>query len=141
MSRLEIAKERMEFRFSDQEYMERRIREYRKDSEGKVEMRMTTVLLDKLDMPRGQVAYQNQDESVYELEEGKRCRVLYDPKKERPIYAVYYNPEYSEVTIEINRNYQLEGLRNGDLEYRFGIYVFWGNVCQPYDVPWRWNIT
>ena len=43
MSRLEIAKKRMEFRFSDQEYMERRIREYRKDSEGKVDMRMTTV--------------------------------------------------------------------------------------------------
>lgn len=124
MSRLEIAKKRMEFRFSDQEYMERRIREYRKDSEGKVDMRMTTVLLDKLDMPRGQVVYQNQDESVYELEEGKRCRVLYDPKKERPIYAVYYNPEYSEVTIEINRNYQLEGLKNGNLEYMFSGEMF-----------------
>lgn len=124
MSRLEIAKERMEFQFSDQEYLERRIREYRMNFEGKGDMRMSTVLLERLNMPKGELVYQNQDEFVYELEEGKKCKVLYDPRRNRPIYAVYYNSTYSDVTIEINRNYQLEGLKNGDLEYMFSGEMF-----------------
>lgn len=124
MSRLEIAKEHIEFNFSDQEYLERRTRAYRIDSDGKVDMRMTTVLMDQLDMPEGQLIHQNQDECVYELEDGKKCKVLYDPRRERPIYNVYYNREYSDVTIEINRNYQLEGLKNGDLEYMFSGEMF-----------------
>lgn len=124
MSRLEIAKERMEFQFSDQEYLERRIREYRMNFEGKGDMRMSTVLLERLNMPKGELVYQNQDEFVYELEEGKKCKVLYDPRRNRPIYAVYYNSAYSDVIIEINRNYQLEGLKNGDLEYMFSGEMF-----------------
>lgn len=124
MSRLEIAKERMEFQFSDQEYLERRIREYRMNFEGKGDMRMSTVLLERLNMPKGELVYQNQDEFVYELEEGKKCKVLYDPRRNRPIYAVYYNSAYSDVIIEINRNYQLEGLKNGDLEYMFSEEMF-----------------
>ena len=124
MSRLEIAKERIEFNFSDQEYLKRRTKAYRIDSDGKVDMRMTTVLMEQPDMPKGRLIHKNQDECVYELEDGKKCKVLYDPRRERPIYSVYYNREYSDITIEINRNYQLEGLKNGDLEYMFSGEMF-----------------
>ena len=62
MSRLEIAKERIEFNFSDQEYLKRRTKSISHKLDGRAGgySRMTTVLMEQPDMPKGRLIHEYQ---------------------------------------------------------------------------------
>lgn len=124
MSRVEIAEQILDLSFSDQLFLERRTKAYQTDEKGQADMKMSSRLLNRVTMPDGTLIHRNQDERVYALSDGRKCKVLYDPKRERLIYAIYYNRDYSQVEIQINQNYRLEELQKSDFEYMYSGEMF-----------------
>ena len=124
MSRVKIAEQILDLSFSDRDFLERRTRSYETEEQGQADMSMSSRLLDQITMPDGILIHRNQDERVYALSDGRKCKVLYDPKRERPIYAMYYNQDYSKVEIQINQNYRLEALQKTDFEYMYSGEMF-----------------
>ena len=124
MSRVKIAEQILDLSFSDQDFLERRTRAYETEEKGQADMSMSSRLLDQVTMPDGTLIHRNQDERVYALSDGRKCKVLYDSKRERPIYSIYYNQDYSKVEIQINQNYRLEALQKADFEYMYSGEMF-----------------
>lgn len=129
MSRVRIAKQVIELDFTDKEYLERRTSSYKFEGEGQVDMKLSTCLLEHPKMPDGRLIHRNQDEYVYELDNGRKCKVLYDPKRKRAIYTAYYDGSYSDIWIEVNRNYRLEEVQDYGLEYMFSGEMFANRIA------------
>ncbi len=103
---------------ADSAFFEKRFAEYRREDNRAPIMRMSTVILDNISVPVGEVVQQTDRITILRLPDGRNCR--YGRSSGGIVYfAVFSTPDYSEVELQLLSRWHHPHFSLTDLEYMY----------------------
>lgn len=124
MQRVRIADLVIDMTNADVEFFAHRLQEYRDDSDGSPDLRISFETPESIPFPEGPTTVCNERLKVTELADGRRCRGLYGSQSGRLLQTITCTRDYTEAEIRVPLDRAHPRLSLTDFEYMFTGLVF-----------------
>ena len=119
MKRIVVAEIPIDIQMGDTAFFERRYAAYFSENDAPAQLKITSCTVPKITPPKGKEIMRVRNTTVMELEDGRRCHVQYDPKRELYYQMCLYRPDFSEVEIQMAIPEKGDVLTDADFEHAY----------------------